>query len=226
MTALRVIGVIVLLLLLVALLRVGVVVTFGERLHVVLRLGPFARTLVPAGEKAPKSRKKTREGGPSGTDTAEKKKRALPKLSRSELRELIATVLTVLKKLLRHVCRRVRIDPLEGYVTVGGSDPADIAGTYGRLNAAMWSLMPRAEELFRIPDPSLHLRMDYDAEKTRAEGTIGVSIRIGDIVIIAAALAIPLLRWFRRLKKRHINDLSADKSAEQTNHTEPEDHPA
>lgn len=218
MAALKVVGIILLILLLLALIRVGALVTFGDALCVQLKIGPFGKTIIPAKKKAPKEKKKQQRSEQSAASPP-KKKRTLPKPTLRELRDLATTLLTTLKKMLASVCRRVRIDPLEVFVTVGGSDPAEIAQRYGYLNAAMWSLMPHLEELFHIPDPSLHLRMDYSAEKTRAQGEIGVSIRIGDIVIIACTLALPLLKWYLRFRKAHANDPLPPAAAEETAQT-------
>lgn len=208
MTALKVIGIILLILLLILLLRVGAEVRFGEETVVRLRIGPIRRTIRPDGEKPPKKQKEKKKPEEQA-EQPPKKKRALPKPSLSEITDLISTAFSALKAAMRAACRRVRIDPLEVFVTFGGSDPADIAQTYGYASAAMWTLMPRAEELFNVPHPSLHLRMDYDAAQTRAEGTVGISVRIGDILAIAFALAGPLLKWFLRFKRAHAHDAPA-----------------
>lgn len=206
MTALKVIGIILLLLLLLALLRVGAEVRFGDALTVKLRIGPLRLTVLPAKEKKPKKEKKAKPQPDSAEEAAPKKKRTLPKLTLSELRDLISTALSALGAMLRKTCKRLRIDPLEVYVTLGGSDPADIAQSYGYASAAMWTLMPQLERLFTIPDPSLHLRMDYSAPKTKAEGCVGLSFRVGDLFAIALALTVPLVKWLLRYKRAHAHD--------------------
>lgn len=207
MTALKVIGIILLILLLILLLRVGVEIRFGDALAVKLRIGPVRKTILPAGEKKPKKAKKETPQGDPGTETAPTKKRALPKLSLAEIKDLAATVLRALGAVMRSTCKRLRIDPLEVYVTFGGADPAEIAQQYGYASAAMWALMPHAEQLFTIPHPSLHLRMDYAAPATKAEGTVGLSFRIGDLFAIGLALLVPLVKWFLRFKRAHAHDV-------------------
>lgn len=204
MTALKVIGIILLILLFLALLRVGVIVRFGEELVVKLRVGPVCMTVLPKNEKkAKKKRKEEKSKEKTGETEEPKKKLSLPRPTPGELKELLSTVFSALGAMLRAVCRRLRIDPLEIAVTFGGTDPADIAQAYGYASAAMWTLMPHAEELFNIPHPSLHLDMDYGAEKTAVKGSVGLSFRIGDMIAIAFALAIPLLKWYLRFKKAH-----------------------
>lgn len=216
MTALKVIGVILLIVFLIGLIRVGAVVRFGEELGLTLIIGPFRIALLPA------KKKKAAEKGK--TEQRDKKKgHSLPKLTRDEWKDLIKTALAALKEMARRACKRLRIDPLEILVVFGGEDPADIAQSYGYASAAMWGVMPHLEDLFHIPDPSLHLRMDYDAKKTRAEGTVGLSLRIWDGLVIAFALLGPMLKWYRRFRKAHKNDRSAETAAKETENRETQD---
>ena len=95
MTALEIIGMILLLFLLLSLLRVGVIVDFGGELRVRLRVGPVKLTVLPRKEK--KAQKKAAEAAGKTPEEKTKPKAAgghrLPKLSFPELRELAGTVL-------------------------------------------------------------------------------------------------------------------------------------
>ena len=226
MTALKVIGIILLLFLLISLLRVGAIVDFGGELRVRLRVGPVRLTVLPKKEKKAKKAEETSEKAPE-----EKKKpkaaggHRLPKLSFSELRELVGTALGALKRTLRRTCRRTRIDPLEVGVIFAGDDPADTAQTYGYANAALWTLMPKLEELFYIPKPSVYLGMDFAKAETSTEGTVGVSLRVCDLFAILFTLAVPVGKWFLRWRRRHRSEAKAEPPAEcaaapETNETE------
>ena len=206
MTALKVIGIILLIFILIGFLRVGALMQFGDELRVQLSVGPFRFTLLPAKEKKETPREEAKQ----------KKKPSLPKPTKEELRDLITTALSALKETAKRTCKRLRIDPLEILVVFGGTDPADIAQTYGYASAAMWGVMPHLEDLFHIPDPSLHLRMDYSSEKTHAVGAVGLSLRIRDGLHISLALLIPMLKWYLRYKKAHKNDAPAEKPTEST----------
>lgn len=216
MTALKVIGVILLIVFLIGLIRVGAAVRFGEELGLRLLIGPFRITLLPAKKKKAAETGKTEQSG-------KKKSRSLPKLTREEWRDFITTALSALKETARRTCRRLRIDPLEILIVFGGEDPADIAQSYGYASAAMWSVMPQLEDLFHIPDPSLHLRMDYSAKETRAEGSVGLSLRVWDMLIIAFALMRPMLKWYRRFRRAHKNDQTAESNAKATENRETQD---
>lgn len=218
MTALKVIGIILLIFILIGFLRVGALMQFGDELRVQLLVGPFRFTLLPAKEKKETPKKKAKEKKPKseGEEAKQKKKPSLPKSTKEELRDLITTALSALKETAKRTCKRLRIDPLEILVVFGGTDPADIAQTYGYASAAMWGVMPHLEDLFHIPDPSLHLRMDYSSEKTHAVGAVGLSLRIRDGLHISLALLIPMLKWYLRYKKAHKNDAPAEKPTEST----------
>lgn len=215
MTALKVIGIILLILLLLALVRVGAEVSFGEETVVRLRIGPFRKTIRPGSRKQLKEPKKTEKKDKPAAKKSQKE-RSLPKPDRQEIMELISLALSTLRRALHGLCRRVRIDPLEVFIAFGGNDPADIAQQYGYASAAMWTLMPHAEELFNIPHPSLHLRMDYSAAQTRTEGTVGVSVRIGSVAAIGFTLAVPMLRWFLRFRKTHAQNKAAPEQQKKT----------
>ena len=123
-------------------------------------------------------------------------------------------MLGALKRTLRRTCRRTRIDPLEVGVIFAGDNPADTAQTYGYANAALWTLMPKLEELFYIPKPSVYLGMDFTKAETSAEGTVGVSLRVCDLFAILFTLAMPVGKWFLRWRRAHGGEAKAEPPAE------------
>ena len=155
MTALKVIGIILLIFILIGFLRVGALMQFGDELRVQLSVGPFRFTLLPAKEKKETPKKKAKEKKPKseGEEAKQKKKPSLPKPTKEELRDLITTALSALKETAKRTCKRLRIDPLEILVVFGGTDPADIAQTYGYASAAMWGVMPHLS-LIHISEPT------------------------------------------------------------------------
>lgn len=216
MTALKIIGIILLIFLLIGFLRVGAIVSFGDALRVRLRVGAIKLTVLPKKEgrpKKPKKEKKQKEEKPEDEEKP-KKKRELPKPTLDDILDLAQTALSALGATARRACRRTRIDPLDLTIVFGGDDPADVAIAFGMVNSAIYALMPGAEERFCIPDPSLHLRMDYGAEGTTADGSVGLSLRVCDLFAIAFALIIPMAKWFLRFKKAHKTDKPAHRTAE------------
>ena len=84
----------------------------------------------------------------------------------------------------------------------GAEDPAAAAELYGGLHALIWTGMPALERLVVIPDPAIHLGIDFDAAKTQAEGELGLSIRLGTLIAVGAQLALPAIGWIRRFLRR------------------------
>ena len=111
----------------------------------------------------------------------------------------------------KHLC----VDPLELSAVIGGSDPAEVAQRFGAANAAVWSLMPQAEEIIHIPDPAIHLDMDYNAPHTAVSGTVGLSFRVGNMIEFIVAAAIPLLRWYKTYRKAHANGQKPNEAVKQ-----------
>ena len=63
--------------------------------------------------------------------------------------------------------------------------------------------MPQLERLMRIPDPRLHVEVDFDAAELRLTGEVGVTLQIRDLLAIGFAFAKPVLRWYLAMQKRH-----------------------
>lgn len=193
--------VLALLILLLCRTRAGVLVTLGDALRVDVKLGWFRFRAVPGRERQKKPPKKkpkaVQEGG-------EEKKKPRSKPSPAEIRDAIETLLPPLKRALARTRRGIRVEPLWLSLILGGKeDPAAAAKLYGELNAALWAGMPQLERLLYIPDPRIHMEVDFDAEGNRTEGTVGVTIRIGTVLAVGFGIGIPALRWLLRYMKRH-----------------------
>ena len=143
----------------------------------------------PKKEKPPKKRKE------------EKPKKEMPKITGRAILRGLPELWGIAKKGLRMTFRRIRISPMEISAVIGGEDPADTAILYGKLNAAMWTVMPELEKLINMPDPHVHLETDFNAPDTRVSGEVGLSFRIGDLLAIGFAFAGPALRWFMAFRK-------------------------
>ena len=189
MKALWIIGGILLLLVLLSLVRVGAVLSFGEELRIRLRLGPAKLTLLP---RPPKKDRPKREKKP---------KKKAPSITARDILDALPALFESLKAGLRKTRRRLRIDPLRIAVVLGGDDPADVGELYGMVSAAMYTVMPQLERLTYMPDPRIHLEADFTAAQTRAEGTVGLSLQIRDLFAIGWAFGRPLLRWFLHFRK-------------------------
>lgn len=201
MTALWILGAILLLILLLLLLRVGVHICFGDELRITALAGPARIQIMPKPErKKPEKPKKEKPAKAKDEKPEAGEKKSLG-LTAADIRSALPALWEALKRGLRKTRRRLRIDPMQLSVCFGGDDPAQIAETYGWANAAMWTVMPELERLVRMPDPRIHLETDFNAPETRVSGEVGLCFRVGDLLAIGFAFAGPLLRWFMAFRK-------------------------
>ena len=207
MTAFLVIGLILLILLLLVSVRVGVILHFGDQTTLKLRIGFIKVTILPKKKKE----KRTAKADAAPKKSAPPKKKN--KLTPSEIYDLVTAVFSGLRAMAHRAGKHLRVDPLEISAVFGGSDPAEIAQRFGMANAAVWSLMPQAEEIIHIPDPAIHLGMDYNAPKTVVSGTVGLAFRVGNLIEFTVAAAIPLLKWYKTYRKAHANGWKPNKAA-------------
>lgn len=209
MTALYIILGILLAFFLLSLLRLGVRVEFTGSLaetRVTVIAGPARIQLLPKPEKQEKPRKeKKKKEKPAKVkaEGGEKKKKKLS-LTKDDIKAALPALWQCLQNGLRKTRQRLLIDPLHLSASLpGAADPAGAAELYGYVNAGMWTVMPQLERLMRIPDPRLHVEVDFDASELRLTGEVGVTLQIRDLLAIGLAFAKPVLRWYLAMQKRH-----------------------
>ncbi|MBQ3497006.1 MAG: hypothetical protein IJA73_02650 [Oscillospiraceae bacterium] len=201
MTALIVLGILLLLILLVLYIRVGVLVCFGEETTFTIVVGPFKKSLAKKD-----SAKKTKKKEKGASSQKAKPKKHLPRPTKDEIFSLIGAVRAALSKALLKTRGRIRIAPLDVSVCFGGEDKAKTTQTYGLANAVCAAVMPKARTLLSIPRNDIRFSLDFERAETTASGTVGVSIRPIHVLIIAFALAKPLVCWFMAFRKAHKDD--------------------
>lgn len=196
---LSIVGILLLLLIIVLSLRVGVTVTLRDTLTITAHIGPKSFTVYPMPEKKekPPKKKKASPASPTG-----KKQRVKLDLTAQDVREAIRAAWQAVERVLGRIGRRIRIEPCEASIVVGGPWPDKVAEQYGLISAAVWTVMPRLEQLIHICDPYIHLDVDFNAPGTEVEGQLGAYLRIGDLVAIAIAAAIPLLSFYFPFRRR------------------------
>ena len=199
-----ILGVLLALIVLLCVTRVGVHAVFGETLLLDVKIGWFRIHILPPKEphKNAEERGKKAEKAKKPEEKATKKP-PFPKPSFADIRDAASTLWPPLKRALDRTRRGLRIAPLDLSVTLGGlEDPASAAQLYGELNAAVWSAMPVLERLLVIPSPHIHIGIDFMETKTKLEGEVGVTARIGTLLSVGATIGFPALKWFLQYKKK------------------------
>lgn len=207
MTAIYIILGILLAFFLLSLLRLGVRVEFTGSLaetRVTVIAGPARIQLLPKPEKQEKPQKeKKKKEKPAKVKAEDSEKKKKLHLTKEDIKTALPALWECLQNGLRKTRQRLLIDPLElSAVLPGAMDPAGAAELYGYINAGMWTVMPQLEQLTRIPDPGLHVEVDFDSEQLRLTGRLGVSLQIRDLFAIGWAFAKPVIRWLLAMRKR------------------------
>lgn len=201
MLALWILGILAAAVIALCLVPVGVRVRLtGRDAEVDLRLAWVSIRLYPQppekAEKKPNKNAKPAEKKPA-------KQRPALNFTRADVFDAVRTLWPPLKRALERTRRGIRVSPMELRITLAGAeDPAEAAVRYGKVQAAVWTGMPVLETLVEVRDPCVGVRIDFDARETRAEGTLGVSARIGTLLGAALGVGIPALRWLSQKKKR------------------------
>ncbi len=199
-----ILGILVILLVFLCRLRLGILAAFAAGDTTLdLRIGPASIRLYPP---QPEQTKKTEEDfsrKPKKADQSKGSRGKLAKPTWTDLQDAWKTLRAPVRRALERTRRGIRVDPLNLSVTVGGAeDPAQAAESYGILEMVVWTVMPPLEQLLVIPDPHIHVGVDFDAGKTRVDGTAAVTIRLGTLLAVALGAGIPVLRWLIKYQKR------------------------
>lgn len=200
-----ILGILILLAVLLSRIRLGVRLTWEPgSLTAEASIGPFRIRLYP-----PAQRKKSVPQSPAPKEAAQpqqKKHAAFPKPTAEDLRLALETLLPPLRRALDRTRRGIRVTPLEICVTVGGEeDPAAAAQLYGWLHTTVWTIMPVMEQLVRIPEPAIHIGIDFDADTTVSSGKIGIFLTLGTLVSVAFRIGIPVIKFLTAYMKRSQN---------------------
>lgn len=200
-----ILGILILLAVLLSRIRLGVRLTWEPgSLTAEASIGPFRIRLYP-----PAQRKKSVPQSPAPKEAAQpqqKKHAAFPKPTAEDLRLALETLLPPLRRALDRTRRGIRVTPLEICVTVGGEeDPAAAAQLYGWLHTTVWTIMPVMEQLVRIPEPAIHIGIDFDVDTTVSSGKIGIFLTLGTLVSVAFRIGIPVIKFLTAYMKRSQN---------------------
>lgn len=173
----------------------------GEGLTARACYGPLKLQLYPrpAGEKKKKEEKPKKETAKKKKPGRGKKPRA--KINREQIFYSLEKLPPVLGKALKRVGRRVIITPLQVYLLIAGTDPADTAQLYGRLTSALANSLPALQRTVRIREQDIRLYPDFAAERMQCTADVGVRVRPWDVLVIGACAGASLVRWFLGFRK-------------------------
>lgn len=175
----------------VMLIRVGVQVEYGRpALTVRVRIGPGFVRVFPVRKKkqSPKKGAKKRSGSKP--------------VKKGETLELLRAFLPLVLRTVKRLCGKLRVDKLDMVLTAGAEDPGDAALQYGRANAVLGALWQPIVNTCHVVDGHARVDVDFEAKKPEVYLLAGLSLRIGQILVLAAVFAVQAVRiLLRRTKK-------------------------
>lgn len=173
--------------------------------------------IYPAKRKAKKEKKQAQKAAKKSEGGNTNSKKKLPKFKLKDIRDAVKTLWPPLKRALERMRKGLRVHPLDLSLTLGGlKDPAEAAKLYAYLHAGMWTAMPVLEKMIDIPDPHLHVGMDFSEAENHLEGEAALKAEIGTLLRAAFTVGIPALKWFLRWKKQQKVTASAPTVSERT----------
>ena len=211
--------IIFLILLLIALLRVGAALRLEEGvLHLKIIAGPVKFELLPkkerkpqkaGGEGAPKKKekkkkvKKKKEKEKKGPESPEggKEKKKLPITW-----DLISEILTAVGELLGRLRRKLCIDKLTIHYTVSSPDPYSTAMTFAYASIAVNALTPVLDNTFKIKERDLGAAVDFNSGENVIFVEAQLTIAIWEIVYIALAVVPAVKAIIRGFKKGKVEN--------------------
>lgn len=208
MIVLWIFGILALLIVWLCLTRVGVKVAFSDgSITADIKIGLFHVRVFPAKEE---KKKKDKQREKPAADSEKKGKKRFPKIKLTDIKDAVRTLWPPLKRALDRARRGIRFDPLYVNLTLGGAkDPAATAELYGYLQAGIWTGMPILENVLDIPDPYIHIGMDFNSPDLVLKGNVGVTARIGTLLAVALGVAFPALQWLLKFQKKTKQQKSA-----------------
>ena len=188
-------GIIVLVIVFVAFLKVGIQAIWDQALTLRLIIGPVRISILSEKKSDGKKNKEPtpKRSKPQKKDNrTDRKKSPWPKVLLANWQELL--------ELVGRVLRMPVLNPLILRVTFGGEDPAESAINYGRAWALIGAVMPFLEKNFEIGKREIDVRYDRDVKKMSVYAKAAVTVRVGQCVSLAVSALMLFLRLHNQTK--------------------------
>ena len=189
MLALKIIGIIVLIIFLICQIRVGADIDYtGGNLRISAKFCGLLLQIYPRKASKPKEEKKAepekeqkppKEKKPKRDKKKKKKEKSGPGLmiSGDEILELLKKVLEGLGKF----SRGFHVDRFKLHWIIALRDPSDTARLFGFVNASLCSLAPVCAERFPCSDVDVWTDVDFTSAQMKLDFGIAVVLRIGAV---------------------------------------------
>lgn len=206
-------------------LKVGAAASYtGGVFGLKIKAGPVKLTVLPKKEKAEaetvKKKKKAKAAEEAEPKKLPKEKKPGQKLTFEDIMGIVKLALEALGRFRRSLS----IDLLELHLVTAGPDPYSAVMNYGYFNAAIGALLPALHRTFKIKKEDISSDIDFEADKMKIDAALALTIRIGQILLIALCAGFAFLKWMLRRRRRRKAEEKAAKAAEknENNDIQPE----
>lgn len=212
MTALKVLGIIALVLFLLSMIRLGAVVEFsGSGLTVRIKAGALQFTVFPR-----KSGRQKREKKSAKSQKEKKKPEEGEASAKGGALALVQEFLPLAADAAGRVKRTIRIDRFYLDLTMAAGDPALAAMGFGGANAVLGMLWPPIEQNFNVKDWRLRTAVDFQLQAPVVWLQAVATLSVGQMVSLGAHLgirAVRILRARQAAERAEASVLSTQKEA-------------
>lgn len=207
MTALIVLGCILLALVLLGQIRVGAAVNYSEAgLFLKVKAGPVRIQVLPAKERSKKRGKKPK---PASKHPAQEGAKAQKTRSIKDTLSLALRFVPLLGEAAGKLLRKIRIDYLNLHVIWGSADPASAAMGFGAGNAALGILWPILEHNFHVKKHDLRVNVDFERKTPALCAQVQATLTVGQIVSLGLRLGVKALKIFLGVRREQTEQKKA-----------------
>ena len=202
--------IIFLLLALIMLIPLGVYASYDSSgLKLKLRVSAYKKQIFPR-ESKPEPEPEP-ESAEDGGESAEKVKK-MPSFGIDEWR----TVLNILFKALRRFKKGLSFDKIFMRFIAASPDPYDTVRIFNAVNSLVGAAAPFFESEFKVRQRDIFIDTDMTADKCSYSLELGLSIRVGQLLVIALAAGFAFLKLLAKRKLKEFRERKAHNGKQQT----------
>lgn len=215
MLALKIIGIIVLVFVLIGLIPVGFDISFIEdRLKISLKAAGFMLQVFPRKKKKPEADKeeKPEEEKPNKEKKAKPKKKKKEKEINLYFRK--EEIFGLLKKIFSKIGRfnrSFRSDRFLFHYIAGGSDPYNVAKKFAYINAILSTALPVTDRRFKCKDLDVCTSIDFTRKRSYIDFALSIVLPIGALPVLVFGILNSAIAAFVKNKVRLLYEKMFDK---------------
>ncbi len=137
------------------------------------------------------------QGGSAKPEDDKAKAKKKPRLTLSEIIDLVKLVLDSLGKPLKKMLKRVSVSHFTFHALCGGEDAAKAAINYGTTNYLLGVLLNLFDEWLTLKTPDeIKVNVDFYKEKTEIEAYLEIRLTVGSALAFAFVLLFRAIRYY------------------------------